>query len=120
MRCGQILVEKVLVIVVLLPVLICFGGRRRRQNRMVEVVAAVARCPGCGGVVGFGTSSFAFYRPGGAAEAVRGGEEETKAGDGRPFMALVAMVVTCKMKGSDGYYCWCMHACMEMMISLGY
>jgi hypothetical protein len=77
MRCGQILVENVLVIVVLLPVLICFGGRRKQRNRMVEVAAAVARCPDRGGVVGFGTSSFAFYRPGGGAEAVQEGEEET-------------------------------------------
>jgi hypothetical protein len=77
MRCGQILVENVFVIVVLLPVLICFGGRRKRRNRMVEVAAAVARCPDRGGVVGFGTSSFAFYRPGGGAEAVQEGEEET-------------------------------------------
>jgi hypothetical protein len=77
MRCGQILVENVHGIMILLPMLICFGGRRKRRNRMVEAAAAVPRCPDRGDVVGFGTSSFAFYRPGGGAEAVQEGEEET-------------------------------------------
>jgi hypothetical protein len=70
-------VENVHGIMIFLPMLICFGGRRKRRNRMVEAAAAVPRCPDRGDVVGFGTSSFAFYRPGGGAEAVQEGEEET-------------------------------------------